>query len=577
MKWKGQIILIISQIVVILAFLTGMLLNYYAFIPILDEWEETRLTADIDELFTQFITGYDVSNKSQMDSIVNRYDPYGAGDVVIMNTDAEILYSNYGRSGNGYDVLLTAYGKRAEDLLWSVQYFPTGKSKMEYEMKSTTSMYSNYFPDGDKLFFYAVDYRITGSDLMEKWYYLLLFMLTGGVTLVIISFFIVRKIIRQVHIESLSQQELDTAARIQTSMLPRGEKHLIQIDVDARLLPAKKVAGDFYSYVLVDGLFYFCIGDVSGKGVPASLFMSKAVTLFLSYANAGLSVKEMADKLNSELCIANDQNMFLTGIVGIIRAYDGQITYVNAGHEPPIIWDGSSKTSLDYLESKRNIPFGVLEDSEYQENIYVIPKNGLMMVYTDGVSEARSKKNLLLGRGALLNMLDPVKSMSSKNINDHLLRCISKFEAGAEQSDDITLLTFRNILTPKILLIENRISELKKIAPFLSDIFKECPVNKKDYILIRSGLDEALTNCVRYAYDAPGNTIEVTSYMESGRILFIITDSGKLFNPLDYVPEPSSEGLKIGGLGISIFRANFDEVIYNREGDKNILKLIKKL
>jgi len=578
MKVTGRHLLISSQLLVVFAFFAGMIMNFYLLRPFIDAGEGARLTVELDDFCSNFYLWgeCDVRDKKQRDSVLAAVKRPYDGDLFIMEVDGEIIYARDSESGNGFEAIAAKYGEIATRLLEAEYGRPTGRSIMDYDFKNNLSMYASFEKDYGLMFFYVLDYGIAGHELMRTFYNLLMYMVIVGVLIMLISFFVVRKIDRQTHSARMVQHDLDTASKIQKAMLPRGERHLMQIDVNARLIPAKKVGGDFYHYILNDGLLYFCIGDVSGKGVPASLFMGKAATLFRSYANEGMEISSLAGRLNKELCVNNDQNMFMTGIIGTMRAYDGYIRYVNAGHEAPVIWDGKPGSSLSFLQSKGSIPFGLMDDAEFAEESFTMEKDGMVLLYTDGISEAKNKKKEYLGRERLLSILEPFKTSSSKDINDSLLKYISGYETGEEQSDDITLLTFRNSASPKHFKIKNEIPELKKLSFFVEEVLKECGIPQNEHILVRSGLDEALTNCVLYAYDSPGKVIEVTASVEDRKLCFTVKDGGKPFNPLEYESAPREE-LKVGGLGISMYKANFDDVEYSREGDSNILKLIKQL
>jgi len=569
----------VSQIVVVLLFFAGMLLNYYALFPIIDVGEGARISADVEDYCVHFLPerGCDVRDKAQLDSVLSLgLDPYGSGDLWIMDADAKVIYSADGQTGDAYALLRAKYGERSTILLDREFACSTRSYSAEYEKKLHTTMVASFNQGAGLMFFYAIDYHIAGNKLLHTISYLAFFMAIGGMFIILVNFFIVKKLTRQQRQNSLVQQELDTAATIQKTMLPSGRKQLLQVDVDARLIPARKVGGDFFCYLLQDGLIYFCIGDVSGKGVPASLFMSKAVTLFRSNVKYKLSPAEIAANMNEELCINNLSSMFLTCIVGTMGASDGIVRYVNAGHEPPVIWDGKEQTKLAYLATSGNIPLGVFPDMEFVEEQFVLEKNGLALFYTDGISEAKSDTGQLLGKDALLQCLENNKSLSAREINDKLLKSVTSYACGAEQSDDITLLTFRNVPDPKHMVIKNDVKELRKISSFTEEIFKECELDSKQLIVVRAGLDEALTNCVRYAYDTPGHDIDVTASIENHCLCFTIRDSGKPFNPLEYISVPP-DGTRVGGLGISMYRSAYNDVQYTSEGGYNILKLIKKL
>jgi len=578
MTLSGKRIIVASQVFVILAFFAGMMMNYYSLKPIIDVGETDRITSAMDEYFMNFYPeiGYDVMNKEQLDSAAATIAPPFDSEVIICSGSGDVFYSTREFSGNAFPFIGEKYGSVAANWVNYKLAHPDDKYRLKYDKTVKFSFYASYLPDSNLLYFSAIDYRISGSDTLRTFYFLLLFMAIGGTLVSIVCYLTIRKIFGQIHRESLTEKELETASAIQKSMLPRGEKHLITLDLDAKLIPAKKVGGDYFCYILVDGMLYFCIGDVSGKGVPASLFMSKAVTLFRSCASSGMKIPKMAAHINRELCINNDMNMFVTAIVGSVRVYDGMISYVNAGHESPVIWDGKDNSKPTFLKSASdNIPFGVMEDVEYIEEFYEMERNGLVVLYTDGISEAKSASKGYIGRSSLLDLVDGLKSRTSKEINAGLIEYVKSYEKGIEQSDDITLLTFKNTMTPKCLHLKNSISSLKQLPEFTEGIFKECRVAQNERILVRAGLDEALTNCVLYAYDEPGQDIDVTTSIIDSCLHFEIKDGGKAFNPLEY--NKQRDELQVGGLGISIYKANFDEVLYRRENENNILTLIKKL
>jgi len=581
MTMKGRKIIIGSQLFIIVAFFTGMMLNYYTLTPLVDYGETYRLMMAIDNYRLCFYeeNGCDAHDPAQRDSVMSLgLDPFG-GDVILADSIGVIFYAKDGETGNISEVLMSKYGPLAADMV-AAEYAdpsaPTDDSRMEYDKKKKYSFYTKFSEREDMLFFYAADYRVAGSECLRSFFYLLFFMVAGGLVIMIICFLVTRKLFSQSQKELLVRQELDTAARIQKSMLPRGEKHFMHIDVNARLIPARKVGGDFYCYLLRKGILYFIIGDVSGKGIPASIFMSKAVTLFRSHANADKSASAIAESMNEELCINNDSNMFLTAVIGTMNAYDGRVRFVNAGHEPPVVWDGKEASKLFFLRTESDIPLGLEPDARFVEKDYELDRDGLLLLYTDGVNEAKSASGRYLGQRKLLEGLEAFKSRESREINDAIIELITRFEVGTEQSDDITLLTFRATPKPVELTIRNDVKELRKIVPYLDAILSESPLDSRERTLVRSGLDEALTNCVLYAYDSPGNEIKATASIVRGALCFTIRDGGKPFNPLEYSPEPAEE-LRVGGLGIKMIKTVFDEVRYSREDNMNILELIKKL
>jgi len=173
-------------------------------------------------------------------------------------------------------------------------------------------------------------------------------------------------------------------------------------------------------------------------------------------------------------------------------------------------------------------------------------------------------------------VVDGVKGQNSHTINEALVTSVKAFLGLAEQNDDITMLTIRRIKKSITESITNNSKDLKRVTKLLKELFRELGLDGKQSIHIRSAFDEALTNCVRYAYDEPGQPIEVRIEINNGCIVFTIEDFGHPFNPLTYEP-PQTEEISIGGLGIMMMKKNFDKMEYVRNDNKNILKLYKTI
>ncbi len=567
-----------NQIIIAIVFFSGMMLNYFLLAPIIDKEETARITSDLND-YASYYTPYSERIKEEpsiVDSLRNvAIDPY-AGDFFIIDSDYSIIYNSNGLVGDARDVIRDSYGETASELIIKERTNPLHKSRILYDKKLRVSFFADYETEEDILFFYVADYNISGGTMVATFHTLLFIMIMGGLVIIILCLLNIRKLTSKVVNEISNAKELETASSIQKSMLPRGERHLLQLDIHATLIPAKKVGGDFYYYQLSNGFLYFCIGDVAGKGVPASLSMSRVVSLFRSLAMNGLTPSEIISGINREMCTNNDQNIFVTAFVGVMDVTNGSTRYCNAGHDNPIFWSGSSDDSPKYLNTISTLPLGFDSNTEYNEGSFTIEKNGLLLFYTDGVTEARSKGNILLGKERLLQLISQSKQLSAKEIDDYIVSNIAEFEKGMDQSDDITLMTFRNIARPKTLVIENDIRQLKKISSFTEELFNECPMDTKTKMKVRAALDEALTNCVHYAYDKPNQKIELRTELCQGKLIFTIKDSGIEFNPTTYCPKETDD-LQIGGLGIPMMKSTFDEIQYRREGGNNNLTLIKRI
>ncbi len=237
--------------------------------------------------------------------------------------------------------------------------------------------------------------------------------------------------------------ELDVATQIQANMLPRifppYEDHP-EIELFASMTPAKEVGGDFYDFFIVDrDHFAVVVGDVSGKGVPAALFMVIAKTLIKNVIMQGKSPAEVFTSVNNQLCEGNDAGLFVTCWAGILTLSTGELVFANAGHTSPVIKHGGN---AEFLVSKPNLMLAGMEGILYKEHKIKLEKGDRMFVYTDGITEAMNAKNELYGEERLLSVLNHTSALSSKEILSQVQKDIDEFVALAPQFDDITMLEF---------------------------------------------------------------------------------------------------------------------------------------
>ena len=236
--------------------------------------------------------------------------------------------------------------------------------------------------------------------------------------------------------------ELSVAAHIQASMLPCSfppfpERN--EFDLYAVMLPAKEVGGDFYDFFMVsDNTLAVVIADVSGKGVPAALFMVVAKTLIKSNAQTGKSPAEVFKTVNRMLCQNNDEGMFVTAFMGYFHIDSGRFVYVNAGHNPPLI----KKSAGDYgfIQTKPSLMLAFLEDAGYREEEISLCSGDLIYLYTDGVTEAMNPEEDLFGETRLCHLLNNLTDMPLNKTLDSIKKEIDVFADGESQADDITML-----------------------------------------------------------------------------------------------------------------------------------------
>jgi len=240
--------------------------------------------------------------------------------------------------------------------------------------------------------------------------------------------------------------ELKVARDIQMSLVPKTFPPVpvrTEFSLYAALEPAREVGGDLYDFYFVgDDRLFFMIGDVSGKGVPAALFMAVTRTVMkakIQPADAGLGL--IVNKVNSALCEGNDTSMFVTAFCGFLYLSTGDVTYINAGHNPPAIVKADG--SVSFLKTAANVPLGVMEDMNYSEGKLHLDPGETLVMYTDGVTEATNRQKAFFTEASLLKALRGSSGTSVRGIVENTIGAVHQFAAGAEPADDITLLVMR--------------------------------------------------------------------------------------------------------------------------------------
>lgn len=237
--------------------------------------------------------------------------------------------------------------------------------------------------------------------------------------------------------------ELSLAAKIQSDMLNKDYPPFpsrTDFDLFATMSPAKEVGGDLYDYLLLDDdHLMLTVGDVSGKGMPAALFMGKSKVLLDFYAMLGYSPKEIFDRANNQLCKNNDSGLFVTCWFGIFCFSTGELRFVNAGHPSPVIFQNGE---FSYLKTKANFVLGGMEDFSYTEHTITLSKGDRIFVYSDGVTEATNGENELFEEERLLQAMKATENLNAPDTLKKIREKIDEFVGEAEQFDDITMLEF---------------------------------------------------------------------------------------------------------------------------------------
>ena len=238
------------------------------------------------------------------------------------------------------------------------------------------------------------------------------------------------------------ESELNVASNIQMSMLPSVFPNREGLDMHASMTPAKEVGGDLYGYLLKGDSLYFCVGDVSGKGVPASLFMAQVTRLFRTLANQQMAPADICTHMNEALSgDENPTNMFVTMFVGMVNLQSGHLKFCNAGHNPPVI--GGGEHHGEFLQMLPNFPIGVLPGLEFQGEEIDTIKGRALFLYTDGLNEAENREHEQFGDDQLLSILRNTHFESAQQVVETLYNEVQRHRDGADPNDDLTMMCLR--------------------------------------------------------------------------------------------------------------------------------------
>ena len=380
--------------------------------------------------------------------------------------------------------------------------------------------------------------------------------------------------------------ELHTARHIQMSMLPKTFPPFPErddLDIYGLLAPAKEVGGDLYDFYIRDEKLFFCIGDVSGKGVPASLVMAVTRSLFRSTSSHENRPSRIINIINDAIARDNESNMFVTFFLGILDLPTGRLRYCNAGHNAPI---SIKQDKVGFLQVIPNIPIGVLTDFQFEEQETWLPHGATIFLFTDGLNEAENNNHEQFGDGRILAVEQDAYNLSAQEQIDKMTQAVKMHVNGAEQNDDMTMLSIKYVYQhdeqakSRHLILKNQVEELNKLPEFVDTVCEEAGI---DMVLIASlnlALEEAATNVVLYAYGKNEGEVDIEAVYTEKYLKFILTDTGVAFDPTqkeEVDTTLSVEERQIGGLGIHLVRQIMDSVNYERINGKNVLTLIKRL
>jgi anti-sigma regulatory factor (Ser/Thr protein kinase)/HAMP domain-containing protein len=382
------------------------------------------------------------------------------------------------------------------------------------------------------------------------------------------------------------ETELNIATDIQASMLPLifpEFPEITEFDIHARLVPATEVGGDFYEFGFIDeNHFFFCVGDVSGKGVPAALFMAATKTLIRSGALQGLPPGDLLTRVNDELARENPEFMFATVWLGVLDLRNGIITFTNAGHNPPFL----RSSDVAMVEQLHGPMIGPIPGSIYGQDQLLLGVGDLLTVYSDGVTEAMDPDSVQFGEGRLEDTITESEPIVTE-ITEAVEAATLAWEQG-DRSDDLTVLAIQFLSPRRIPTFEVTMptqgelsDQIAEDIHLLNESFGRFAESRgvEDSIVrpLQVAVDEMLVNIATHS---GAESVVVRAWLDDGELLLEISDDGTPFNPFADAATPDLaaplDEREIGGLGIHLVRSLLDEVDYASRGGRNFITLTKK-
>ena len=403
--------------------------------------------------------------------------------------------------------------------------------------------------------------------------------------------------------------ELDVARQIQMSAVPHDFDSLTErfaLDIAGFMRPAREVGGDFYDVFEVgERGVAFVIGDVSGKGVPAALFMMRAQSLLRQYLLETDDLGTAFTLANRQLCERNDAMLFVTAFACVVDTATGEVRFANAGHNPPVL---KQNGKLSFLKCRPGLVLGAMDVVKYREGRFACSPSDGLLLYTDGVSEAANAAEELYGEERLLETLaridasggegDPVGSdvqapdvaaaasavaaTSAQTAVNYLVTSVDAFAGEAPQADDITMLAFRWNLPVARLTLPADDAELDSLFAFLEPICEGEGRTPKMMAQMMLVCEEVFVNICHYGFPdgQPRLPVDIEAAVDerAGCLHLVFSDQGIAYDPLSHNAkkvDPTDEQRK-GGLGILLMRKYMDDLRYTRADGRNILRMTKR-
>ena len=380
--------------------------------------------------------------------------------------------------------------------------------------------------------------------------------------------------------------ELNIARTIQESSIPSKFPPFPdrdEFDLYASMTPAKEVGGDFYDFFFIDSdHLAIVIADVSGKGIPAALFMMVTKIVINDRAVMGGTPADVFRFINEGISDHNDADMFVTVWLGILEISTGRMIASNAGHDDPAICRKNGK--FEIVKNQHGPVIGAMRGLKYTNFELQFEPGDKIFLYTDGVPEATDSENNMFLFDGMLSSLNSVSDASPREIIEKVFEDTLEFSGDAAQFDDITMLCLKinDKTEPKMktLKVEAKKENLETVMDFVNSFLEEHDCGMKKQMQVELCIEEVFVNIASYAYPEGTGYADVAVSCEDGEATFVFKDSGVAYNPLEKADPDitlSAEDRQIGGLGIFLVKKNMDSVEYSNEDGMNILTMKKRI
>ena len=373
-------------------------------------------------------------------------------------------------------------------------------------------------------------------------------------------------------------RELDFARTIQKSALPSVFPPYPQrtdFDIYADMDPAREVGGDFYDFYLLDNnRLAFMIADVSGKGIPAAMFMMTSKTMIKSLAETGAWVEEVLTRANHKLCQNNDAEMFVTVWLGVLDLRTGELHYSNAGHNPPALRHAGGQ--FEFLSGRPNFVLAGMDGLKYRRGTLTLQPGDEIFLYTDGVTEAEDASGAMFGDAALLSALNASQAQNMAGLCMDVKRSVDGFVNGAAQFDDMTMLAVKLNYTEgdDFISVKAESASSDYIMSFLDSQAEKLGLPARLNSRLHVAADEIFSNIARHSH---ASHARVELHMAEGELTMIFTDDGTQYDPTA-AEEPdvhaSADDREPGGLGIFMVKKMTRDMRYEHSDGLNRLTLV---